>query len=135
MRKSIALFVALLILVPGAADCRVWNIYADGSGDVATIDQGVNLASAGDTVLVHPGEYTENIIMHRSYVSLVSAGGSAVTVLKNETGEGFPIIYGPCRGGLIKGLTFQGVLGRSGPGTKVLVPIGTEKQTEFAARP
>ena len=124
MNKSLTLWLALCLLLAGAASSRTWNIYPDGSGDAATIDDGVHLASGGDTVLVHPGEYTENIYMSVSYVSLVSSGGNAVTVLKNERGEGWAIIYGPCRGGLIQGFTFQGVPGKSGPGITLVCDSG-----------
>ncbi len=116
MSKLLMPCILFCLLTGGTAFSLTLNIYPDGSGDAATIDAGVHLAVAGDTVLVHPGEYIENIYMVNNYVSLVSSGGSAVTVLKNKWGDGSPIIYGPCRGGLIQGFTFQGVLGKTGPG-------------------
>jgi hypothetical protein len=75
----------------------------------------MDLASAGDTVLVHPGEYAERISME-SYVSLVSAGGPAVTILNCSPEYPFYIIYGPCRGGLIRGFTFRGSPGVTATG-------------------
>ena len=125
MNKSFSLYILFCLAAAGTAFALTWNIYPDGSGDAATIDQGVNLAAPGDTVLVHPGEYIENIYMGISYISLVSSGGPSVTVLKHDLAEGNSIIWGACKGEVIEGFTFQGVLGKSGPGIVLSCYSGT----------
>ena len=40
---------------------KIFTIKLDGSGNYTKIQAGINVASAGDTILVHPGTYTENL--------------------------------------------------------------------------
>lgn len=115
MRRSILLWAVVCLVLASTALCRTWHIEPDGTGDAPTIQAGIDSSSAGDTVLVHPGEYHVNLYM-KSYISLVSSGGCDVTILKNDYGEGFPIIYASCRAGLIEGFTLLGEPGKSGPG-------------------
>jgi len=41
------------------ASSRTWYVKADGTGDALTIQSGVDMAAAGDTVLVAPGVYDD----------------------------------------------------------------------------
>jgi len=43
-----------------------WNVDVEGSGDYATIQEAVNAAAAGDTIIVKGGTYTENININKS---------------------------------------------------------------------
>ncbi len=52
-------------------------------GDVPTIQAGIDAASAGDTVLVSPGTYLEQIVIDRDVV-LVSMDGAAKTTIDAE---------------------------------------------------
>ncbi len=54
---SDARFVAFLILLPGLLFARIIEV----PGDQGTIQQAIHTAESGDTVLVHPGVYVENI--------------------------------------------------------------------------
>lgn len=68
------------------ASATVWRVDPAGGGDALSIQQGVNLAGAGDTVLVAPGVYHEHVSIARPLVLLSEAGAEA-TVL---TGDGVP---------------------------------------------
>lgn len=79
-------------------------------GDVANIQEGIDLAIDGDTVLVHPGLYVENLDFGGKVITVMSldgplstiidgsSGGSVVTFNSGETGDsklnGFTITNG-----------------------------------------
>jgi Abnormal spindle-like microcephaly-assoc'd, ASPM-SPD-2-Hydin/Right handed beta helix region len=50
-------------------------------GDQATIQAAINAANNGDTVLVAPGTYTENINFNGKAITLSSSGGASVTTI------------------------------------------------------
>ena len=49
--------------------------------DQPTIQAGINAASNGDTVLVVPGMYKENVNFHGKAITLKSSGGAKVTII------------------------------------------------------
>ncbi|MCK4358088.1 MAG: hypothetical protein KAW92_04980 [Candidatus Cloacimonetes bacterium] len=59
MRRMLPLLV-LFISTVGLNTATI-TVNWDGSGDYTTIQGGIDTASDGDTVLVHPGTYVENI--------------------------------------------------------------------------
>ena len=77
-RKSYLLFLLLGVLFGrfayGAATINV-------PADKPTIQAAIDAASTGDTVLVSPGTYKENIDFHGKAIALVSKNGPAVTII------------------------------------------------------
>ena len=59
--------------------------------DQPTIQAGIDSASGGDTVLVAPGTYLENINFSGRAILLISSGGRDVTFIEQAT-SGIPII-------------------------------------------
>lgn len=50
--------------------------------DFATIQSAVDFAIGGDTIMIEPGIYTENINLRRKPLHLIGRGGSAVTIMR-----------------------------------------------------
>ena len=104
-----------------AAGAATITVDVAGSGDYLTIQEGLDAASASDTVLVFPGEYFERIAFNAddNGVVLVSAAGPESTVI-DGTGTYDPAIVlfeecGPStelRGFTVRGTgIFEGHLG------------------------
>jgi nitrous oxidase accessory protein len=74
MNKKAAFTVLLLFLlvladlkfVESARASRTWTVDDDGSADFHTIQEAVNAASDGDTVLVHSGTYYEHVYVNKT---------------------------------------------------------------------
>jgi hypothetical protein len=103
MKKSA--FAFLLALTTGsAADAATIHVPADA----ATIQQAINAAAPGDTVLVAPGTYLENLTFLGKAITVVSEGGPAVTVIDgNWAGPVVAFTSGEPRGAVLRGFTVQ----------------------------
>jgi len=65
-------------LIPLTTDAgRLWKVDSGGSGDVLTIEAGIDSAAAADTVLVACGTYYERNIEMKSGIVLMSEEGVA----------------------------------------------------------
>lgn len=75
--KLLIIFFSLLLIVPS-----LFATIIDVPDDKPTIQEGLNAASEGDTVLVQPGTYIENIFWPSvNGIKLVSAGDTTNTVI------------------------------------------------------
>ncbi len=94
--KTISLIILLLLSVLLSA--QTITVKQDGTGDFTTIQAAVDSAQNGDTVLVWPGVYYENIEILSKYVTLGS-----LTLTTGEDGYIFQtIINGNSNGSCIK---------------------------------
>ena len=62
----------LLALLPCFAITATLTVKQDGSGDYTFIQAALDAANPGDTVLVHPGRYFENLTIQTNNISLFS---------------------------------------------------------------
>jgi len=60
-------------------------------GDASTIQGGIDLSEDGDTVLVSPGVYSENLYLENRLISVISTSGSLVTKIQPADPD-YPII-------------------------------------------
>ena len=89
--KSVFLLVCIaLVWLCGSVHGRTWLVAKDGTGEVTTIQAGIDLATAGDTVLVGGGTYRGPVWLdHKSGICLRSETGRAncVTLLPDLSGN------------------------------------------------
>ena len=104
--KSSSIVFALLagLLVPAAPEAATIRVPADA----ATIQQAIDAAAAGDTVLVSPGTYVENITFRGKAITVASEQGPAVTILDgNRAGSVVTFSSGETRNALLAGFTVR----------------------------
>ena len=70
-----------LLGFPRPASPRTWYIQNDGSGDAPIVQAGIDSAAVGDTVLVGPGTYLENLSIVGKDLVLKSEMGPEATIL------------------------------------------------------
>ncbi|MCD4730969.1 MAG: hypothetical protein K8R74_10235, partial [Bacteroidales bacterium] len=68
---SILAVIALATFTP-SAQATIHTVKQDGTGDFTTIQAGINAANTGDTVLVWPGTYFENIDYNSKSITVAS---------------------------------------------------------------
>jgi len=100
-KKGRVLVICATILVlsfVGTASARTWSVDDDGGGDFSGIQEAINNASVGDTIIVHSGVYYENVYVNKSVTlkgigyPVVDANGSGSAITLNADGitlEGF----------------------------------------------
>ncbi len=74
------------LLMACAASGTTIVVDPTGGGDTATIQQGLGRSAAGDTVLVLPGVYPENLIL-KSGVTLLARDGYTDTIIDGQGGK------------------------------------------------
>jgi hypothetical protein len=110
------LLFTLLTDSPPSVFARTWIVDAGGAGDFVEIQAGITAADAGDSVLVAPGTYLENIRFAGRDIVLMSTAGPEQTTID---GSSKPRSVIECRMGesndcVIRGFT---ITGGSGSGT------------------
>ncbi len=104
-RKPALLWAFLLLaLAPAAHAQRTIHVPADAP----TIQLGIDAASPGDTVLVSPNTYVENIDFHGKAITVTSSAGPSTTIL--DGGARGPVVSftsGETRASTLSGFTVQ----------------------------
>ncbi len=100
---TFGLIALCIIFLPQPTEARTWKVRVNGSGDVPTIQAAIDVAAAGDEILVYPGNYTWTNQGTGTKYALIrflrgvggftirSFGGAATTTL-NAQGQG-RVIY------------------------------------------
>lgn len=101
-----------LLTVGFAAAATVIHVPADQP----TIQAGINAASNGDTVLVSPGTYTENINFNGKAITVASTSGPGVTIIDaDKLGPAATFISGESTTSVLKGFTLKNGVGAGAP--------------------
>jgi hypothetical protein len=84
--RVVSVILTSFLTVGSAAAATVIHVPADQP----TIQAGINAASTGDTVLVAPGAYKENIDFKGKAITVKSSGGAKVTII--DGGNSAPVV-------------------------------------------
>jgi parallel beta-helix repeat protein len=113
-RIGIIFLITLAVVMAAAttASGRTWCILPDGSGDAPTIQDGINAAVAGDSVLLAAGTYTgvgnRDIDFLGKAITVTSESGRDVTIIDCEgLGRGFIFQSGEGLSSALLGVTIR----------------------------
>lgn len=89
---ALTLLAWVTFLAPAAADIII--VDSSGGGDYLTIQEGVNAAATGDTVLVAPGVYYEHVLLDDvdDAICLLSESGVGETIIDGLDVVGPPLL-------------------------------------------
>jgi Bacterial Ig-like domain (group 3) len=104
--RNRALLLFTLVFATTIAHAATIHVPADQK----TIQAGINAANPGDTVLVAPGTYYENIDFKGKAITVTSSGGAATTIIDGGSTTGFAtvaFITGETRASIISNMTIR----------------------------
>jgi hypothetical protein len=106
----VAVIFAAGLTLSSPALSRTWHILNDGSGDALTVQAGIDSASVGDTVLVGPGTYPEQVNFLGKNVVVLSSGGPSQTTLDGTGLSGRVVRFysGESRSAVLEGFSITG---------------------------
>ena len=101
--------LTLSCLLIGLLAAPVWaQSTINVPGNATSIQAGINAASDGDTVLVAPGTYVENIDFMGKAITVTSSGGPASTIIDGSQGAiAVSFVSGETRSSVINGFTIE----------------------------
>ena len=89
-------------------DCQIDQFIVGAKGDFATITDAINASGTGDSILVMPGTYFENIDFGGRGITIESTGGADVTIIDGGSNACVVRMYGvPTNTTVLDGFTIQ----------------------------
>lgn len=106
---------------------REYVVAQDGSGDFFSIQAAVDYAGDGDTIIISPGTYYENVVVWKKELSLIGTDRDKCTIAYDTTF--YLCVPLEMAAGKVANLTIQGICNRTRD--EGLLP---EEETRLAAR-
>jgi len=72
MKIKILIFLLAFLWLISNVEAFTHTVDLDGTGQYTSIQSAINASALGDTVLVYPGRYLENIIIQTNNLTLIS---------------------------------------------------------------
>ena len=120
-KEVCALIVAAVLFLACTAQMRAQNTIAVPGG-LPTIQAAIDAANNGDTVLVAPGTYVENINFSGKTITVTSSGGPSVTIIDgNHNGTVVTFNQSETVGSVLSGFTIRNGYLNGGSGAGILV--------------
>jgi hypothetical protein len=88
LRSALVCVLSLL----ATASLAQTTIHVGPGQTYTTIQSGINAANNGDTVLVAPGTYNENINFNGKAITVTSSGGAASTIIDGGATPGLAVV-------------------------------------------
>lgn len=134
MRACLTVVVGIMAVLPVAAPAATIHVDVSGGGDFATISEGVDAASSGDTILVAPGIYSgpmnRDIEFGGRTMTLRGEGGRDATVIDCQSaGRALVFSSGGTPDVRVEGLTIRN--GNAGAGNGGAVWMAGASATFF----
>jgi parallel beta-helix repeat protein len=101
---------------------KTWIVDDDGPADFRTVQEAINAASSGDTILVRPGTYKENPVITKP-LSLLGENASQTTILAENTWKTVTVNASKVT---ISGFTIQGFGGVPFQPNNVVISIDNQ---------
>lgn len=116
--------MVLVVAAAATANAATWQVVQGGGGDATTIQDGINLASDGDVVMVAPGTYTgagnRNITFGGKNITVQSQAGALFTVIDCQNGgNGFNFTNGETIAAVVDGFTIKNGQANKGGGIQI----------------
>ncbi len=110
MRAFIFIIVCLLVAVPCSADTYI--VDQNGFKDFTTIQEAINFSWHGDTVIVNPGTYNENVYFNGRAITLTSTEPNDAnivesTIINPSSGYSVTFDFGEDIDSLLKGFAIK----------------------------
>ncbi len=94
------------VLLEAAQGGNIYEVNSDGTRDFVTIQEGVDSVESGDTLLIYPGIYEENVVIENKTVNLIGVDPKYCILMANS--DNYHHIPLTIAAGRVYGLTICG---------------------------
>ncbi len=106
-------FVLAVVVYPARSRAKVWTVNCNGGANFTKIQDAINASSNGDTILVTPCTYTQNLVFNGRAVTITSTDPNnptvvATTIITVSSGDSVKFDFGEGSNSVLTGFTITG---------------------------